>query len=445
MRTDFSDFMNQQFYIWGKGRLYSRYKKFIDCLNIKGTIDNNPEKWNFTNDCGADQCISPDQTDASIPVIVAVEDPVEVSKIADLLNRRNVSWCHIRQMVDSIFLSRFEDEIERSDEKDVKISRFIDVMVPVANCNFKCRYCYLTQLNTDYEHLPSIYHSERYIRYCLRRERLGGTALINLCGIGETFLCDSLIPIVKELIKEGHFIQIVTNATVKNKMLLLTDSEINTDHLFIKCSLHWKQLKERGLLSQYADTINALKRRGVSFSVELVPEDDIVNQIPEIKKYCMDSFGALPHVTVTRNENYDDYRIDTNMSEQEYKKTWSTFESALFDFKMNNRRKVCECCAGLWAAELNLATGDLYKCTNNPWIYNIYENPEEDIPFEKVGSNCKLPFCFNNHAYLTLGLAPSIEAPVYLEMRDRTTMDGQHWVVGNVRRIFGQKLYINNQ
>ncbi|WP_049962267.1 radical SAM protein [Oribacterium sp. FC2011] len=445
MKTYFDDYKDRQFYIWGRGRLYFRYMKVIASLNIKSVVDSNPEKWRCGDNREILDCISPQQMDISIAVIVAIEDTAEIKKITDCLDKRGTPWCHIKNIVDSVFLKKHKQKsLVGNDEKLVK---FIDVMVPVASCNLQCKYCYLEQLNIDNKHLPSVYHDARYIRYSLRKERLGGTAFINLCGIGETMISDYLIPIVKELVEEGHYIQIVTNATMTKRINQLTNAGINKSHLFLKCSLHWNQLKEKGLLSQYAGNIKKIKDEGISFTIELVPEDDIVSEISEIKSYCLQSFGALPHVTVARNESYDDYRIDTSMSDDDYKKVWSVFESPLFEFKMNNREKnrYSDCYAGLWAGELNLATGDFYKCTNNPWICNIYENPEEPIPFEKVGARCALPYCFNCHAYLTLGLKPSVIAPTYLEMRDRVTIDGAHWILGDIRNIFSQKLYENNK
>ena len=59
---------------------------------------------------------------------------------------------------------------------------------------------------------------------------------INFCGAGETLLCHSLVQIVNELIKEGHYIQIVTNATISKKIDEFINSDIDLSHLFFKCS-----------------------------------------------------------------------------------------------------------------------------------------------------------------------------------------------------------------
>lgn len=443
MRVEFSSIKNREVYIWGKGTLFIRYIGSLKGMRIKAVIDNDEKKWNKTSEFDKLDCIPPVEAVNSCPVIVAVEDPVAITDITEQLDEQNFLWCHIFEAIDSLFMEKYVDQCSGEDSIPI-MRRFIDVMLPVTSCNFKCRYCYLSQLEVDHVHLPNIYHNEKYIRYALRKSRLGGTAFINICGIGETLLCKELIPIVYELVREGHYIQIVTNATSTRAINDLIGSNIDPEHMFVKCSLHWNELKKRKLLSKYADNVNALMYSGISITVELVPDDDIVDEIPQIKKYCIENFGAMPHVTVTRDESKKDFPIITNYTEEEYEKIWSVFKSSMFDFKIRNRNRYKDCYAGLWAGELNLATGELYKCTGNSRICNIYENPDEAIPFEKVGDRCALPYCFNCHAYLTLGLVPEVNAPDYLGMRDRTTSEGKHWINGKIREVFKQKLYENN-
>lgn len=264
-----------------------------------------------------------------------------------------------------------------------------------------------------------------------------------MCGVGETLLFPNIIALTRSLVDEGHFIQIVTNASITKVIHEFIDSDISANKVFFKCSLHYMELKKRGLLKQYAMNVKALMEKGFSITVELVPHDELIEWIDEIKSYCLESFHALPHVTVTRDESKGGIPIDSLLDEEEYRRIWGSFGSALFDVKMDYRKKYEDCHAGLWAVELNLATGELYKCTNNPRLCNIYENIDVEIPFEKVGNECCLPYCFNCHAYITLGLVPGIDAPTYLEMRDRVT-DGKRWITDDMREIFRQKLYENN-
>lgn len=447
MKVDFEQVKNRELYIWGNGNLFNRYRRILNDILIIAIIDKDEKKRKADSNHREPKCISPLEASPEYPVIIAVEDPVAIKEISNDLDERGFLWCHIVEAVDSVFLNSFNriasEKVE--DDSNSKMKMFIDVMLPVTNCNFECSYCYLTQNKVDNRHLPLVYHNEKFIRYSLRKERIGGTAFINICGIGETLLCKELIPIIKELIDEGHYVQIVTNATNTKAIKEISESSIDPEHLFFKCSLHWKELNKRKLLNTYACNVNLLRLKGISISVELVPDDDIVEDIPKIKEYCMDNFGALPHVTVTRDESKKGFPIITSYSEEEYIKIWSEFESPMFDFKIRNRNRYKNCYAGLWSAELNLATGELYKCTGNPRICNIYENPNDDIPFEQVGEKCSLPYCFNCHAYLTLGLVPEVNAPSYLEMRDRATITGEYWIKGKIKDIFKQKLYDNHK
>ena len=42
-------------------------------------------------------------------------------------------------------------------------------------------------------------------------------------------------------------------------------------------------------------------------------------------------------------------------------------------------------------------------------------------------------------------MIPELETPTYLEMRDRVTSDGRHWVGEEMRRFLSHKLSENNE
>jgi hypothetical protein len=117
----------------------------------------------------------------------------------------------------------------------------------------------------------------------------------------------------------------------------------------------------------------------------------------------------------------------------------------MFDFKMTQvyKKRFENCLAGELSAQLNLETGDLFKCIGNPYIDNVYEDLCRDIKFNAVGSGCRLPYCWNCHSYLALGVVKELQAPTYYEIRDRETIYGEHWVHGRMAEIFKQRLYDN--
>ena len=44
-----------------------------------------------------------------------------------------------------------------------------------------------------------------------------GFVLINLCAGGETLLGETILPVVKALLEEGHYVMVVTNGTMTKR------------------------------------------------------------------------------------------------------------------------------------------------------------------------------------------------------------------------------------
>lgn len=77
---------------------------------------------------------------------------------------------------------------------------FIEVLIPITVCNFKCHYCYVIQRDNRTNDIGMVNHSPLEIRKALRLNRLGGKFYISLCGAGETMLVKNLAEIVKNLL-----------------------------------------------------------------------------------------------------------------------------------------------------------------------------------------------------------------------------------------------------
>ena len=69
-----------------------------------------------------------------------------------------------------------------------KIKRFFECLMPVSVCNLECPYCYVIQENRRKMKLANLYYSPAHIAKALRKERVGGTCWISICGVGETFV-----------------------------------------------------------------------------------------------------------------------------------------------------------------------------------------------------------------------------------------------------------------
>ena len=97
------------------------------------------------------------------------------------------------------------------------------------------------------------------------------------------------------------------------------------------------------MMSKFIGNVNRIKNSGISYTIEITPHDELVPFIDEIKEFSIREFGALPHITVARNEGTDDIALLTKYSREEYYNIWSQFDSALFKFKLsifNQNRKL---------------------------------------------------------------------------------------------------------
>lgn len=185
---------------------------------------------------------------------------------------------------------------------------------------------------------------------------------------------------------------------------------------------------------------------GASYTIELTSDDSYIDMIDEIKEYCIENFGALPHITIGRDDSKPEMPILTNLSLDEYYDIWSSFESELFDVKWNYyAKKIKNCDAGVTSIEFNLINGNIQKCLCQPIIGNLFDTKIDTLIFDRVGDNCRAPYCYNNHAYLTLGTCRDIRTHSFAEVRDRVKKDGSHWLKTSFYEFINQKLYENNE
>lgn len=328
-----------------------------------------------------------------------------------------------------------------------QIKKLIAVNVPISKCNLRCHYCYLTQLNSWDEKQPKLEYNPEYIGKAFSQARLGGVCLINLTGKGETLILPEMPEIIRVLLEEGHFLEVVTNGVLTQRFddLAKMPREL-LERLELKCSFHYLELKKRNLMDVFFDNINKMRDKGASVTVELMPNDEIIDDIDEIKKICREKMGALCHLTIGRDDN-NQRDVLTQMSLEQYKDVWSQFDSKMFSFKLDvlnvKRREFCY--AGMWTLYVNLFTGEARQCYGCKSNQNIYHNLNKPVVFRPVGRGCKQPFCYNAHAFLTLGVIPELETPSYLDMRDRVDENGRHWFSEAGIQAFSTRLNETNK
>lgn len=326
-----------------------------------------------------------------------------------------------------------------------KIKRLIAINVPFTKCNLKCKYCYLSQRNEWDGSMPAFTRSPQEIRRALSKERLGGTCIINITGRGETLLPKEMPSIIYALLKEGHYLEVVTNGTLTKRFdEIVSFPRVLLNHLEFKFSFHYMEFIRLGILDQFFNNVNMIRDAGCSFTLELMPYDELIPYIEDIKNLCLEKVGAVCQVTVGRNDT-DGRSLLTSLSREGYEKTWNAFDSTMFKFKMDvyNVKRKEFCYAGMWSLYVDLISGEARRCYGFEPEQNIYDL-SKPIDFKPVGHSCKQPFCYNAHAYLSLGLIPELDTPTYADIRNRETIDGKEWLSADVKTAFSAKLGDDN-
>jgi len=290
-------------------------------------------------------------------------------------------------------------------------------------------------------------YSPEFFGKAFSKERLGGTAYFNFCADGETMLVKDIDKYIKAIVEQGHYVEIISNMTVTKVVdkFLLWDKEL-LKHIEFKGSFHYIEFKSKGLLETYAENINKVWKAGASASIEITPSDELIPLLDEVKKFSMEKFGALPHITIARDDRTADIDYLTNLSMDEYNKIWGGFDSDLWKFKKSifkvKRNEFCY--AGLWSLYINFYTGAAKPCYCGDYMDNFYENIDKPYNYKPIGT-CLMPHCFNGHMLMGYGLIPELETLPYGDMRDRVRTDNSHWINEELYNFMNSKLVESNK
>lgn len=324
------------------------------------------------------------------------------------------------------------------------MKRFIDVHIPVTNCNLKCHYCYVAIGHERDSKATKFQYSAERIGMALTKERLGGICHFNLCGLGETLIPNEVVDIVKAILAEGHYIMIVTNGTLSKRFdEFCKFPEEYRKRLGFKFSYHYLELKRLKLFDCFYENVKKVHENGMSYSIELTPSDELEPYIEDIKKECMIHFGALCHITVPRDVSKPGYVLQSKHTMEQFKKIWGVFDSQLFDFKTQiwGVRRKEYCYAGAWSGLLNIGNGEFTACYGSRIRQNIFQDINKPIDFTAVGTTCRLDHCYNGHSFLALGTIPEIKSMRYNMERDRIDIrDGSHWLTPEMNAFLNQRL-----
>lgn len=329
------------------------------------------------------------------------------------------------------------------------MKRFIDIWVPVTACTLRCHYCYITHHRLFDKELPKFKYSVDTFRKGFSKERFGGVCMINFCGGGETLLPPEMPKYIRAVLEEGHYVMVVTNATVSRAMDEIANFPPELlERLFFKFSYHYLELKKRNLFDKFFENIRKVVKAGASFTLEATPSDELIPYINEMKDLAVKEVGAVCHVTVARDEHdLSTIPILSKMSPEEYHKTWSTFNSEFFEYKFSvfSQKRTEFCYAGDWTLFFNLGTGVLSQCYCSLFNQNILDDVTKPIKFKAIGHHCLQPHCYNAHAFLTFGAIPEHKAPTYAAIRNRVCQDGTEWLKPRMKAFMEERLKNGNK
>lgn len=305
-----------------------------------------------------------------------------------------------------------------------KIHRFVECTVPISNCNLKCEYCYVIQENRRNTKTNSFLLKPREIGKAFSQKRWGGVMLVNLCGFGETLIPKQMPDIIYYILNEGHYINVTNNGTQTERFneIIKYPKEM-LSRLSFSFSLHYVELKKKGLLEVFAENAKKVREAGCSYLIQINLCDTYIELKDEITEYCLKNFNALPQVALTRDEtkSKEEFYIYSQRTNEEYFEEGRKYHSPLFEFTLKNFnvKRTEFCYAGDWSFKLDLASGDLRSCYFTRPHYNIYDDLNEEIPINTVGENCGWKYCINSSHFMSLGVIPSVDTPTYGALRNR--------------------------
>ncbi|MBD5231212.1 MAG: radical SAM protein [Bacteroidales bacterium] len=333
-----------------------------------------------------------------------------------------------------------------------KIKKILLFRIPMSICNLRCHYCYLGQRDSSFEGIqPEMKYTPEQVGYALRRERIGGTTYANFCADGETLLVKDIDKYVRAVVEQGHYAEVVTNLTVFSVLdKFLAWPKDLLERVEFKCSFHYLELKAKNKLALFAENVRKIIESGSSANVEITPSDELIPYIDEVKAFSMKHFGALPHLTIARDDRTSDIAYLTKLPIDEYDKVWGGFNSDFWSFKKTIFGKYQNgfCYAGKWSIYIDLCTGDATKCYSGGNLKNVFSNPDEPFPETAIGK-CPIAHCYNGHALLSLGLIPKLNNVYYGNIRDRQVTGNvfrnrNTWLNPKLKAFFNTKLEESN-
>lgn len=322
-----------------------------------------------------------------------------------------------------------------------KIVRFIALSFKIGVCNLKCPYCYVGQRDGKMNDIPFTIEE---MKKAFSKKRLGGTCFINICSDGETLIHPMMPSIIKCFLDEGHYVMVVTNGLLSNKIEECLLIKENLDRLFFKLSFHYEEMERIGVLDTFFNNVNMIKKSPCSFTVEYITCDETLNEIEKFKSICNEKLGVLPQINMPRRGRASNLGIESKYTWKKYLEMWDNtgIDSEFFEFRRQVFGKKYRdfCYAGERMLWIDMSTGYSRQCYSTPDLQNFMGELDKPVKWLAVGNNCREAHCYVAHTFMTLGIAPFPGyvkyKPTYGVIRNRICSDGTEWLKPTYKKAF---------
>jgi MoaA/NifB/PqqE/SkfB family radical SAM enzyme len=205
---------------------------------------------------------------------------------------------------------------------------------------------------------------------------------ISFTGGGEPFLIPNIVEACARITKK-HYIFILTNLTINNKIKEFAQ-KINPKRVSeIHASLHIKELERHNLLGNYINNFLLCKEKGFKIIANVVAYPSLLNEVKKYKKFFRDK-GI--------NIKFEPFMGRYN--DKEYPQSYTNEEKKIFDFDKinlkntyNHQQKICN--AG-YNVGLVCTSGRIQPCNQiSENIGHIYKK----IKFKQNLTICPYKFC----------------------------------------------------
>lgn len=425
--------------VYGVGNNFREYSDFISrYLKPVVCIDQN-KNLNATEVLPGVRCTLLEELDSwNVDVIViTIQDKWVAENVKKELEYKYEVYFLV-ELYDEFEVEQFENFYEgREKNLSDKLMHFA-CGLGSSVCNMGCSYCYVDFADPKLKHNSYFSHSIEFILKALSPERLGSCAYFSMCSDGETMLKPGIIELTYGLLMQGHYVGLITNGTVTEKVKRLIEfPEELRSRLLVQNSMHFDELKKKNLLDVYFDNINSLRRSGISVNATMPGSDEDIENIPEIKELCMSRIGFLPMISPIRGERwggeYEGFPLGSKYTWEEYVEIWKDFDSPSIKCRKHTLNHIDEICfAGMHSGYINIQTGDLLTCVPGKKIANIYKDITQEIPFLEEPNFCPFGFCSHNGYFLSGREINGAVLPTLYEFHNRYDKEG--------KPTFGEKI-----